>query len=137
MDIILTIGAIEDEEFAAVLEYISPKGIEADGAIQFEIRASVELKDSVFIRAGYSANANIVLEKRTDVWAIDEAVLIFEEENTFIELEVDSQKFEQQAIVTGLSDGINIEIISGIEENDRVKLPGQIGTFKGKGRRGH
>ncbi|MCH7536152.1 MAG: efflux RND transporter periplasmic adaptor subunit, partial [Bacteroidetes bacterium] len=137
MDIILTIGAIADEEFKASLEYISPKGIEVDGAIQFEIRASVELKDSVFIRAGYSGNANIVLDKRIDVWAVDESTLNFRDHKTFVEIEVDTQIFEERFIETGLSDGINIEVLSGIEENDRIKLPGQIGTFKGKSRRRH
>ena len=137
MDIILVIGAIADHEFNANLEYISPKGLEVDGAIQFEIRASVTLKDSVFIRAGYSANANIVLEKREDILTLDESALIFKDDLTYAEIEINEQVFEERKIETGLSDGINIEIISGLEESDNIKLPAQIGTFKGKKGRHH
>ncbi len=76
MELILSIGAIEQESFAARLERISPKGVEENGAIQFEIRAAVELKDQQFIRAGYSANADIVLERAEQVMAINESMLL-------------------------------------------------------------
>ena len=122
MPLILKIGAIENETFDATLEYISPKGVEEEGAIQFEIKAAVKLKSSQFIRAGYSANADIVLEKRENVLAISEAVLQFDSDSAFVELKVGEQEYQKQYIKTGLSDGINIEVLEGINEGDELKL---------------
>ncbi|MEZ4827706.1 MAG: efflux RND transporter periplasmic adaptor subunit [Bacteroidia bacterium] len=123
MELLLTIGAIETEKFTAILEHISPKGVEENGAIQFEIRADVKLKKDQFIRAGYSANADIVLQRRDSVMAVREAVLQFEEEKTFVEVEESSQQFRKVPVETGLSDGINIEILSGLTEKDKIKNP--------------
>jgi HlyD family secretion protein len=121
MEILLSIAAIENQTFKATLEYISPKGIEENGAIQFEIKAALSIENEVFIRAGYSANADIVLDKRDDVLAIRESLLIFEKDSLFVEIEKAEQIFEKVAIKTGLSDGINIEILDGISETDKIK----------------
>ena len=121
MDLILTIGAINDVSFHAALEHISPKGVEENGAIQFEIKAAIDLIDTVFVRAGYSANADIVLDKRDSVMAISEALLQFENDSAYVEIETEPQTFEKRFIETGLSDGINIEIISGLSEEDKIK----------------
>jgi len=121
MDLILTIGAINDVSFHAALEHISPKGIEENGAIQFEIKAAVDLIDTVFVRAGYSANADIVLDKRDSVMAISEALLQFENDSAFVEIETEPQTFEKRFIETGLSDGINIEVLSGLTKEDKIK----------------
>ncbi len=118
----LEIGAIEKEKFQAFLEYISPKGVEENGAIQFEIKASVNLLDNQFIRAGYSANANIVLDKKDSVLVIPEGLLKFENDSSFVEIQTDlDQQFRKQYVQTGLSDGINIEITSGLSKDDKVK----------------
>ncbi|MFC2101074.1 efflux RND transporter periplasmic adaptor subunit [Bacteroidota bacterium] len=122
MNLILTIGAIEQESFTATLEYISPKGIEENGAIQFEIKAEVILKDTLFIRAGYSANADIVLASKDSVLAIKESLLQFEGDTVFVEIETAPQQFEKRFIKTGLSDGINIEIVSGLSKKDQIKI---------------
>lgn len=122
MPIELEIGAIEKEKFAAILEYISPKGVEDNGAIQFEIKANVKLKDGQFIRAGYSANANIVLERKDSVMVIPEGLLKFENDSSFVEIEMEEeQQFEKRFVQTGLSDGINIEITDGLKIGDKVK----------------
>ena len=123
MPIELEIGAIEKEKFQAILEYISPKGVEENGAIQFEIKADVELKKDQFIRAGYSANANIVLDRRDSVMVIPEGVLKFENDSSFVEVLTNEEEhqFEKRKVETGLSDGINIEIVSGLEKEDKVK----------------
>jgi HlyD family secretion protein len=123
MDLVLSIGAIENEKFDAKLEYISPKGIEENGAIQFEIKADVNLKEGQFIRAGYSANADIVLQRRDSVLSINEKLLQFENDTAFIEIEVGEQVFERKQIETGLSDGIQIEIKSGVTKDDKIKVP--------------
>ena len=122
MPIELEIGAIEKEKFKAILEYISPKGVEENGAIQFEIKANVQLKEGQFIRAGYSANANIVLEKKDSVMVIPEGLLKFENDSSYVEIEMgEEQQFEKRFVQTGLSDGINIEITEGLKMDDKVK----------------
>jgi HlyD family secretion protein len=122
MALILTIGAIEGETFNASLEYISPKGVEEKGAVQFEIRAHVQLKQSRFLRAGYSANADIVLDRRDNVMAVNESLLQFNEEVPFVEVETAPQQFEKRPIQVGLSDGINIEIVNGLKKTDIIKI---------------
>jgi HlyD family secretion protein len=121
MSIILTIGAIEGQEFDAVLTYLSPKGVEENGAVQFPIKADVKLRDGQFIRSGYSANASIVLEQRDSVLVIPEGLLKFDKDSAFVEIETDSQVFEKRYVVLGLSDGINIEILEGITSDDKLK----------------
>lgn len=121
MKLILTIGAIESDKFDAELEYISPKGIAENGAIQFEIKAKVKLKSTSFIRSGYSANADIVLDRRDSALALQESLIKFQNDTAFVELEKKPQEFEKHQIKVGLSDGINIEIISGLKKTDKVK----------------
>ena len=121
MNLELTIGAIEDVKFDAHLEYISPKGVEENGAIQFEIKASVKLQKDFFIRSGYSANAEIVLDHRKNVLAVNESLLEFKNDSTFVEVETSEQEFEQRYIKTGISDGINIEVLEGITKDDKLK----------------
>ncbi len=123
MPLILSIGAIEDEKFDAELEYISPKGKEENGAIQFEIKADVKIKENSFIRAGYSANADIVLDRKDSVMVIPESLIKFEKEgdSAYVEIESQPQIFEKRFIKTGLSDGVNIEIKEGLGINDKIK----------------
>ena len=89
--------------------------------MQFEIKADVVLREDQFIRAGYSANADIVLERVDSVLAISESLLLFEEDTTYVEVEVSPQEFEKRIVKTGLSDGINIQVLSGLSENDKIK----------------
>jgi len=121
MELIMTVGAIEGQNFTATLEYIAPKGVEENGAIQFEIEAAVKIPEDQFIRAGYSANADVVLERKENVLSINEALLLFEDEKPYVEVEVGDQKFERRDIKTGLSDGIFIEVLEGLSEQDKVK----------------
>lgn len=123
MEMVLNIGAIENESFKANLEFIAPKGVEDKGAIKFEIKAAITLKDSVFIRSGYSANADIVLDKRDSVLAIPESLITFSKDSAFVEVETAPQTFEKRYIKTGLSDGINIEVLSGIDSTAKLKQP--------------
>ncbi|NOR76599.1 MAG: efflux RND transporter periplasmic adaptor subunit [Draconibacterium sp.] len=124
MSIQLEIGAIDKEKFDAFLEYISPKGKEDNGAIQFEIKANVHLKEGQFIRAGYSANANIVLERKDSVMVIPEGLLKFENDSSYVEINIgtlEEPNYEKRFVETGLSDGINIEITEGLKLEDEVK----------------
>jgi HlyD family secretion protein len=121
MDLLLTAGAIENQVFDAKLEFISPKGESEDGAIKFNLRAAIKLRDDQFLRAGYSATADIVLEKREQVLAIRESNLLFEGEKIFVEIAKGNQEFEKREIKTGLSDGINIQILEGLAESELIK----------------
>ena len=123
MELVLTVGALPDHKIHAKLEHIAPKGVEENGAIQFEIRAAVEPETDVFLRANYSANADIVLDKRENVLAIDEGLLQFDGKQPYVEVETGRQKFERRNVQTGLSDGIQIEILSGVAPGDKIKNP--------------
>ncbi|NPA36391.1 MAG: efflux RND transporter periplasmic adaptor subunit [Chlorobi bacterium] len=123
MNLLLSIGALEEDTFKAVLEYIAPKGVEENGAIQFEIKADVKLKDNKFIRAGYSATADIVLDRRDSVLSVSEKLLQFSNDTTYVEVETGEQTFKRRDIKTGLSDGINVEILSGLKQDDKIKVP--------------
>jgi HlyD family secretion protein len=121
MELVLNIGALEGKPFSATLEYIAPKGVTDQGAIKFTIRAAVQLDKELFLRSNYSANADIVLDKRENVLAINEGNLIIENGATFVEVERAPQQFEKREIKTGLSDGINIEVVEGLSEGEKIK----------------
>lgn len=121
MELILTIGAIEGSTFDAQLEYISPKGLEEEGAIKFQVRAAIDLMQDHFIRAGYSANADIILEKKEQVLAIKESNVQVENDSSFVQLQKENQKFERTLVQTGLRDGVNVEILSGLTKEDHIK----------------
>ncbi len=121
MPLNIRVGALENQGFEGKLEYISPKGITKDGAIQFEIKASIVPKEGMIVRAGYSANADIVLDSAIGVLAVNESVLKFEGEKVYVEVEIGPQEFERREIEVGLSDGINIEIKSGIDKDAKLK----------------
>lgn len=124
MPVKLTIGALQNLTFDAVLEYISPKGVEENGANQFEIKAAIIVPDSVQIRSGYSANAEIVLARATKVLAVPESAIEFSGDSTFVYVLTDSlptQKFTRRQVTSGMSDGIKIEIKTGLVAKDKVR----------------
>jgi HlyD family secretion protein len=123
----VTVGALGDLLFKGSLEYISPKGVLDEGAVLFEIEAAITPKEGTFVRAGSSANAAIVLDRRDKVLAVKESVLQFDDGTPYVEVEVSAQVFERRDIEVGLSDGIQIEVVSGLTEQDRVKA-GEKGT---------
>lgn len=122
MNLSIKVGAIEGETFDGKLEFIAPKGTEDQGTIQFGIKAAVQLDSNHFVRAGYSANAEIVLESRQDVLSIEEALIIYEKGKSFVEVETENQVFEKREIELGLSDGIYAEVKRGLEKGEKVKV---------------
>ena len=123
MDLIVKIAAIEERTFNAKLEYIAPKGIEENGAIQFEIKAALNMDEGEFIRAGYSANADVVLDKRESVLCISEALVQYDKEKkTFVEVRIGENQWERRDVELGLSDGLIVEVLGGITETDEIKL---------------
>ena len=123
MPLKISLGAVEDKELDARLRFIAPKGIEEAGAVQFKIEGDVEVGDEFLVRAGYSANASLILERKENILVIPEALLQFDRttEKPFVEVETGEQQFERRDIEVGISDGINIEVLSGVEENDKIK----------------
>lgn len=122
----ITIGALQDLNFDAILEYISPKAVQSNGANQFEIKASVTIRDSVQMRSGYSANAEIVLAEAQEVLSVPESAIEFSGDSTFVYVvrgDGDKKNYVRTHVVTGLSDGVKIEIKKGISEKDIIRGP--------------
>jgi len=132
MPLVLTVGAIDNETFNANLEYIAPKGVAENGAIQFLIRASVGKQNKNLLRAAYSASADIILAKKEKALVIPESVLQFDKDKPFVEKEKTPGVFEKVMIKTGISDGIFIEVLDGINKGDKLKLP-QAAEPEGRG----
>ena len=122
MPIRLTIGAIEGIQIPATLEHISPKGVEEGGAIQFEIKAAVILAEGQFLRAGYSATADVVLDERSQVLALSERLIQYDVNQPFVDVLVGDNTYERRDLEVGLSDGLVTEILSGVTEKDEIKI---------------
>lgn len=121
MPLDLQVGAIEGKTFKAELEYISPKGVNEEGAIKFNIRAKILLEKGEHLRAGYSANADIVLDKKENVLALKESWIEFKGDTAYVYVEKEPQVFVKKPIKTGLSDGINIEIVGGLDRETKIR----------------
>jgi HlyD family secretion protein len=124
MPLTVTIGALPEHRFEAELEYIAPKAKKTDqGRITFEIWAALRLKPNVFVRAGYSATVEIVFARHENVLAIPESYLVFHNDLPYVRVETGMERIEERRISTGLSDGLNIEVVSGLGVNERFFLP--------------
>lgn len=126
MPVQLTIGALQNVELDARLEYVAPKSTESNGVILFEVKAAVEIPEGVFVRAGYSANASVVIRSREGVLTLPEGCVEFEEGKTYVQVltgpeDAEEQTFERREVKVGLSDGVNIEITEGVTADDKVR----------------
>ena len=134
MPIVLTVGALQDKKFNATLEYISPKGVEENGAVMFEMKAAARIPDSVVIRAGYSANAEIILDQRKDVLTIPESAVSFENDSAFVyvlkKAKDKTQTFDKKFVELGLSDGINIQVVKGVVDSMEIRGLQKVETEK-------
>jgi len=125
LDVSIQIGAIQGKSFDGTLEFIASKGKLVDGAIQFEVKAALKpIKDKdVVIRAGYSANAGIVLDKKSGVLAVNEKLVQFDGKQPFVEVMTGAGTFERRDLQVGISDGLQIEVLSGVALEDKIKVP--------------
>lgn len=122
MDIEISIGALPDETYTGTLDFISPSGTEENGVVQFKIKATVDLTGDAFVRAGYSANAEIVTENLKNVWALKEGIIQYDEDDTpYVEVK-NGENWERKNIRLGTGDGVNIAILGGVTENDEIKV---------------
>lgn len=119
----ISIGAIQDKKLSAKLEYVSPKGTEENGAIMFQMKAAVKVPSDIFVRAGYSANAEIILSRLSNVITVPESCVEFSGDTSFVYVltKPEPQTFEKKRVVTGLSDGIKIEIKSGLKNKQKIR----------------
>lgn len=133
----ITIGAIEKIVFDAILDYISPQGKDENGAVQFEIEGTLNDTQGIFIRSGLSANASIILDRANKVLAIKEALVQFDEKTQapFVEVKTGEQEFERRDVELGLSDGIFVEIKSGVNKDDEIKVWNKVAPTAGFGGR--
>lgn len=124
MPLEISLGALEDQNFDAILRFIAPKGVEEAGAVKFKIEGDVNISDTVLVRAGYSANASLTLEKKDSIMVIPEALLQFDRktDKPYVEVATGNQQFQRRDIEIGISDGVNVEIVSGLEMEDEVKV---------------
>lgn len=122
MPLELTVGAIENARFKATLEFISPKGENEEGTVKFQVRAAIEPSEDVFLRAGYSANADIILDRRTSVVAIKERDVLFENGAAYIEVKTGDRQFAKKEVQLGMSDGILAEVLSGVDTTTQVRV---------------
>ena len=122
-DIKVVLGALGEEEFLSKLTFVAPKGIETNGAVQFKIKATVEIPTSK-VRAGYSANAIIEIENKENTLCIKESLIQFNRftEKPFVEIMNDDGVFVKKDITIGISDGISVEILEGVKEEDKIKV---------------
>jgi len=135
MEITLTVGAISGIKYPASLENIAPKGIEESGAIQFEIKAAVHLATDQFLRAGYSSNAEVVLDRRDSVLTISELLVQYSEHQPFVDILIAPNTYERRDISLGLSDGLVVEVLSGLSLSDEIKVWNQP-SYDGNPRKG-
>lgn len=121
MELLLNIAAIDGKTYSARLEHIAPSGVADQGAVKFEIRAAVNLGPTDFIRAGYSANADIILDQRKNALTIREANIVFDQRVAYVEVQTGEQQFARRKVQLGLSDGMQIEVLSGLNANEAIR----------------
>ena len=123
-EIKVILGALEKDEFEAKLTFVAPKGIELGGAVQFKIKADVEIPESVNVRAGYSANAIMSIGQKENILCINESLLQFNRitDKPFVEIQNENGSFITKEVEVGISDGINVEILKGVKEGDKIKV---------------
>lgn len=124
MPLTISLGALQNQQFDAKLKFVAPKGIEEQGAVQFTIKGDIVLNDTLYVRAGYSANASIVVDQKDSVLAVREALLQFDRQTQepFVEVLVSENTFERRNVELGISDGIYAEVLSGITAEDKIKI---------------
>ena len=123
MPLVLTVGAIPDHTFDAILEFIAPKGEDEEGIVKFEVKAAIqEYNDDIFLRAGYSANADIIIDKRDKVIAVQERDVIYDDDKKYVELVEGENSYKKHEVELGLSDGLMVEVVSGLDTTMQIKI---------------
>lgn len=120
----LNIGALPGQLVTGRLTRIAPQAKEEEGARLFDVEIELDPSDGIVLRAGYSATADLVIREKTDILMIPERLVLFENDgaSTFVEIPGDGPEAEPKKveIQAGLSDGLNIEVVTGLEEGAEI-----------------
>ena len=126
MDMNIVIGALQNKTFPGKVTMIAPKGKDESGTIKFPIEGDVFNPSNEYIRAGFSANGEIVLSSQKNALLLDESLVQYEKEKgvdkPFVEVKQPNGSFKKVYVKLGASDGINVQILSGIDKNADVKV---------------
>lgn len=126
MDMNIVIGALQNKSFPGRLTMIAPKGKDTNGTIKFPVEGDVNNPNNEYIRAGFSANGEIVMSSQKNALLLDESLVQYEKSNgkdkSFVEVKQPDGKFKKVFVKLGASDGINVQILSGIDKNAEVKV---------------
>lgn len=126
MDMNIVIGALQNKSFPGRLTMIAPKGKDTNGTIKFPVEGDVNNPNNEYIRAGFSANGEIVMSSQKNALLLDESLVQYEKSNgkdkAFVEVKQPDGKFKKVFVKLGASDGINVQILSGIDKNAEVKV---------------
>lgn len=123
--VVIRIGALKDKTYSAVVEYVSPKGVIKSGTVLFEVKAALIGEDLSGIKAGFSSNAEVVLQSKKGVLTIPESAVTYRGDQTFVYVSQNGGKsekdFKEHEVVLGLSDGLKVEVISGLMGEEKLR----------------
>ena len=115
------VGALKDKTYHAVVEYVSPKGKDTSGTILFEVKAAISGDDLSALKAGFSSNAEVEMAHRTGVLTIPEATVTYEGDKSFVFVKGSKGQYEKKEVTLGLSDGIKVEVLSGLTGDETLR----------------
>lgn len=115
------VGALKDKTYHAVVEYVSPKGKDTSGTILFEVKAAISGDDLSALKAGFSSNAEVEMAHKTGVLTIPEATVTYEGDKSFVFVKGSKGKYEKKEVTLGLSDGIKVEVLSGLTGDETLR----------------
>ena len=115
------VGALKDKTYHAVVEYVSPKGKDTSGTILFEVKAAISGDDLSALKAGFSSNAEVEMAHKTGVLTIPEATVTYEGDKSFVFVKGSKGEYEKKEVTLGLSDGIKVEVLSGLTGDETLR----------------
>jgi len=116
----IKVGALPKDTVRGFVKRISPKAHQDEGSTVFDVEIELTETGNSLLRAGYSANADVIVTKKEEILLIPERLIQFREDTAFVELQDSLGVIDTAVIEVGLSDGINIEVTSGLIEGDKV-----------------
>ncbi len=123
MEVTIKVGALPNEKIDGILYRISPKARKEDNTILFDVWIKITGESEKTLRAGYSANAEVVINQKDSILVVPERLVHYEGDSTYVEIMPDTtnkEKIDTVYIETGLSDGLNVEIVEGLVESTLV-----------------
>lgn len=124
-EVIIHVGALKGQSFSATIEYVAPKGVEESGAVLFEVKAALSPDHLEGIKAGFSANAEVVLDKAAGVMTIPESAVTYVGDKAFVYVSKNGGNtdadFEEREVSLGISDGLKVQVKSGLKGTEQLR----------------